>query len=109
MKSYLFLSFTFLKFWFFELPIGLIAFFASVNSYFMQLFALPLCIRTYFKPLKNEYRQGLVGFSRAMGIFVKTGLIITDLFLLIALLLIEIIVAVSFTLFPLISVWILFI
>jgi len=75
----------------------------------MQLFALPLCIRTYFKPLKNEYRQGLVGFSRAMGIFVKTGLIITDLFLLIALLLIEIIVAVSFTLFPLISVWILFI
>lgn len=98
------LPFTFLKFWFLEAPVEMIRFFASLNSYFMELFALPLCLRTFFKPLKNEYREGLIAFSRAMGIIVKSVLIFVDLLILISLLLIEIVIVLFFLAFPIITV-----
>ena len=59
----------FLKFWFIDAPRNLIAFFNSLNNAFLQLCSLPLLLKTYFKPWKNEYREGLVGFSIGMGIF----------------------------------------
>ena len=90
----------FLRFWFLDSPKGLIAFFASLNSAFMQLFSLPLLIKTFFKPWKNEYRKGLIGFSIAMGMFVKTFVIIVDVFLLFALLIFELIFMVSFVVWP---------
>jgi ATP-dependent Clp protease ATP-binding subunit ClpC len=80
----------FLKFWFWITPIELFGFFTSLNSAFLQLFSLPLLIKTYFKPWKNEYREGLVGFSIGMGIFIKTFVIIADIFLLLFLILFEI-------------------
>lgn len=70
----------------------------------MDLFALPLCFTTFFKPLKNEYREGLVGFSRAIGILVKTIIIFTDMFLLLLLLFIEFFVVISFLFFPVATV-----
>src|SRR5260370_225767 len=70
MKNYLLLPIIFLKFWYFDAPRSLIGFFASLNHAFFELFSLPLFLRTYFKPLKNEYRQGLVGFSIAMGLVI---------------------------------------
>jgi hypothetical protein len=97
-----------LKFWFIESPVALFKFFSSLNSAFFQLFSLPLLLRTYFQPLKNEYRQGLVGFSRAMGIFIKTFFIIADLLMLIILLTIEIVVFVGFIFFPIATVALLF-
>jgi hypothetical protein len=108
MKRYLFLPFDFLKFWFFDAPREIIAFFASLNQSFFQLFALPLFLRTFFKPLKNEYRPGLVGFSRGMGMFVKTFFIIADLIILIPLLALEVLTLVLFITFPILTVWILF-
>jgi hypothetical protein len=108
MKRYLFLPFDFLKFWFYEAPREIIGFFASLNKSFFELFALPLFIKTYFKPLKNEYRQGLVGFSRAMGIFIKTILIIVDLIILIPLLIFEVLTLLLFVTFPVLTIWILF-
>src|SRR6266480_7031602 len=98
--NYLFLPTLLLKFWFIESPVALFKFFVSLNSAFFQLFSLPLLLRTYFQPLKNEYRQGLVGFSRAMGIFIKTFFIIADLLMFIILLAIEIVIFVSFVSFP---------
>ena len=98
----------FLKFWFIESPVALLKFFASFNDAFFQLFSLPLLLRTYFKPLKNEYRPGLVGFSRAMGIVVKTFFIIADLAILVVILAIEIAVFVSFVMFPIATVALLF-
>ncbi|HSW48407.1 MAG TPA: hypothetical protein VLG67_05005, partial [Candidatus Saccharimonadales bacterium] len=68
----------------------------------------PLFLRTFFKPLKNEYRQGLVGFSRAMGMFIKSFFIIGDLLILIPLLAFEVLATVLFLAFPLMSVWLLF-
>ncbi len=93
----------FLRFWFLEAPKGLIAFFASVNSSFMSLFSLPVLVKTYFKPWKNEYRKGLVGFSIGMGIFVKTFVILADVILLIALILLEACFVIGFISWPIIS------
>ncbi len=72
------------------------------------MFALPLFLRTFFKPLKNEYRQGLVGFSRAMGMIIKTFFIIADVILLIPLLVFEIVVLVLFLAFPILTAGLLF-
>ncbi len=102
------LSFTFLKFWYIDAPRDMLVYFVSLNNYFIQLSALSLCIKTYFKPLKNEYREGLVGFSRAIGILVKTGLIIANIFIFLILILIEFVVIFSFLIFPIATVLILF-
>lgn len=107
--NYLAIPVLFLKFWFFESPVALFAFFMSVNRAFLQLFSLPLFVRTFFQPLKNEYRQGLVGFSRAMGMVVKTFFIIADLFLLMLLLIIEISIFAAYIMFPIATITLLFI
>jgi hypothetical protein len=106
--NYLNLFVMFLKFWFIESPTALFKFFVSLNSSFLQLFSLPLLLRTYFQPLKNEYRQGLVGFSRAMGMFIKTFFIITDVLILFLLLFIEITIFVAYVLFPIATIVLLF-
>lgn len=102
------LPFTFLKFWYTDAPREILGFLASFNIYFMELFALPLCLRTFFKPLKNEYREGLVGFSIAMGILFKTVLILIDLIILAFILIFECLVLLSFLVFPVITVLLLF-
>ena len=109
MNKYILLPVIFLKFWYIEAFFGMIAYFASFNSYFLQLFALPMCLRTFFQPIKNEYRQGLVGFSIGMGIFIKTGLIFADLVMLFFLLAVEFVVLGSFLIFPVVTILLLFI
>lgn len=98
----------FVRFWFLESPVSLFKFFMSLNSAFLQLFSLPLLLRTYFKPLKNEYRKGLVGFSIAMGIIIKSFFIIADLSLLLVLLLGETTIFVAYVLFPIATIVLLF-
>src|SRR3989344_6726523 len=90
----------FLKFWYLEAPIVLIRFFSSLNNSTLQLLSLPLLIKTYFKPWKNEYRKGLVVFSIAMGIFIKSFVIMADSILVIFLVFLEIIFFISFLLWP---------
>lgn len=87
----------------------IIGFFVSVNKAFFQLFSLPLLLRTFFQPIKNEYRQGLVGFSIGMGIAVKSMLIIANLFLLIPLVAIELFLLFAFLAFPFVTVGLLFV
>lgn len=57
-------------------------------------------LKTFFKPWKNEYREGLVRFSVFMGIAFKTLFIITDVFLFVLLLLFELTFFVAFLIFP---------
>lgn len=78
-----------LKFWYFEAPLNMLKFFASLNKAFFGVFSLPLMIRTFFRPWKNEYRQGLVGFSIVMGMVMKSLFIFADLLLFTGLLLVE--------------------
>lgn len=108
MISYLSLPLAFLKFWYREAPYGILGYFLSLNHAFLELFSLPLFLRTFFKPLKNEYRQGLVGFSRAMGIVVKSLFIIIDIILLSLLVIFELSVLAFFLIFPILTVWILY-
>lgn len=106
--NYTLLPITFLKFWFFDSPRALFNFFMSLNNAFFELFSLPLMLKTYFHPLKNEYRQGLIGFSRAMGIIVKTFLIIADVAIFTVMLVLEVSIFVSFVLFPIATIALLF-
>ncbi len=104
MNNSLSLPFIFLKFWYWEAPAEMFGYFASLNDYSMQLLSLPLCLKTYFQPLKNEYREGLVGFSRAMGMLIKTGLILADLVIFAALIILEGALILSFLIFPALTI-----
>lgn len=108
MNSYFLLPLLFLKFWFLDASIGMIGYFVSLNNAFLQLFSLPLFLKTFFQPLKSEYRQGLVGFSRAMGMLIKSVFIFVDLLLFLILLVGEGLVLVSFLAFPVLTVMLLF-
>lgn len=99
------LPFQFLRFWFVDSPNNLIIFFVSLNNAFLQLFSLPLLIKTYFKPWKNEYRQGLVGFSVGMGIFIKTLVILADIVLLLLLLLLEFLFVLGYISWPILTIF----
>ncbi len=106
MASFVFqLPLIFLKFWFWEAPREQIAFFSSLNSAFVQLFSLPLLLRTFFKPWKNEYREGLVGFSIGMGMFIKAIVIIVDVALLLLLISLEIIFIGFWLFWPIGTIW----
>ena len=106
--GFLALPLNFLVFWYFEAPKGIILYFLSLNKAFFTLFSLPLLIRTFFRPLKNEYRKGLVGFSIGMGIVVKSTLIFVDLLLLLILVFVELTLFVLFLLLPIGTIFILF-
>jgi hypothetical protein len=108
MSVYLSLPFDFIKFWFFEAPRDIFLYFLSLNNAFLQQFSLPLLLRTFFKPLKNEYREGLIWFSIAMGIFIKTWLILIDLAILLILILIEVSLIAIFIFWPLATIILLF-
>ena len=90
----------FLRFWFLEAPESLISFFASLNKALLELFSLPLLIKTFFKPWKNEYRKGLIGFSRGMGMFIKSFVILADLAIFVFFIFLEAIVFFAFILWP---------
>ena len=107
--QYLSLPGVFLRFWFIDALLGLTHFFASVNNAFFQLVSLPLLLKTFFRPLKNEYRQGLVGFSIGMGIVVKTCIIAVDLLIFLALLSFEAVFIIAFFSLPIATVLLLFV
>lgn len=98
---YLTLPLIFLKFWYLEAPFKIIKFFTSLNSSLLSLLSLPLLIKTFFRPWKNEYRKGLVLFSIAMGMFLKTFVIIADLVIFAFALVIEVVFFSFFLLWPL--------
>lgn len=108
MSAYLFLPFAFLKFWFIEAPVGMLAFFASLNKSLLHVLSLPILFSTFFKPLKNEYREGLVGFSIGMGMFVKTSLIFIDLLIFLAVFVFEMLALLGFILLPFLALVVLF-
>lgn len=99
----------FLTFWYLQAPQHIVLYFASLNKAFLQLFSLPLFVRTYFQPWKNEYREGLVGFSRGMGIFIKTIFIFVDTLLLCMLLALEALFLAFFLLWPVVTIAVLFV
>jgi hypothetical protein len=100
MRRILLLPLDILKFWYLEAPLNILRFFASLNKAFLGVVSLPLMLKTFFKPWKNEYREGLIGFSIFMGIVIKSLFILADLVLLAGLILTEIIVFTGFLIWP---------
>lgn len=98
----------FLYFWFIRAPIGLVRYFVQLNTAYFEVFSVFLLLKTFFKPLKNEYRKGLVGFSRGMGMVVKSMIILASLILFIPLLILEFILLIGFLLFPFVTIYLLF-
>lgn len=90
-----------LKFWYLEAPHLLLNFFVSLNKAFLVAFSLPLMLKTFFKPWKNEYREGLVRFSIFMGITIKSLFILADVVILTGLIVVEIVFFVGFLIWPL--------
>jgi len=109
MNFYLYLPILFLKFWFLDAPIRLIKYFASVNHATLQILSLTVLIKTFFKPLKNEYRKGLVLFSIVFGMIVKTSLIFVDLIMLSFVIFVEVSILVLFIACPFLTFYILII
>lgn len=108
MQSFLTLGFDFLFFWFIQAPKGLINYFSSFNTAFLKLFSFRQFVSTFFKPWKNEYRQGLVGFSIAMGIIIKSFMIIFDISLLVIFLIVECVLVLAFIAWPFATIVLLF-
>lgn len=100
--------FVFFRFWFYEAPKEQLSYFASVNHAFLQLFSLSLLIKTFFKPVKNEYRDGLVGFSIGMGMFLKSIFIPITLFFFFILLGFELLFMLAFFSSPVVAVLLFF-
>jgi hypothetical protein len=98
-----------LKFWYLEAPVKLIKYFLHLNKLFMHVFSLPLMFRTFFRPWKNEYRDGLVIFSIFMGMAFKTMFIAADLILFSFLLLFELVALIIFLAWPIIAIYFAFI
>lgn len=90
-----------LRFWYLEAPLNMLRFFASLNAAFFGVFSLLLMIKTFFKPWKNEYREGLVKFAIIMGMVMKSLFIIADLFLFAGLLICEVAIFLIFLALPL--------
>lgn len=97
-----------LSFWYKDAVIGILKFYRDFNQYIVRLLSLPLMLQTFFKPLKNEYRSGLVGFSIGMGIFIKSCLILVDLLILLFFITIEIGVLLLFLVAPFVPLSLLF-
>lgn len=79
---------------------GVVRFFVGIDKYLISLFSISLLLRTYFKPLKNEYRQGLVGFSRVAGIVVKSVLLSVSVSILSIALLAELLIVLVLIFLP---------
>src|ERR1035437_2282625 len=90
MQGILLFPVIFFKFWYLEAPLNMLRFFSSLNKAFFGVFSLLLMVKTFFRPWKNEYRDGLVGFSIIMGMIMKSLFIVADLFLFTGLLICEI-------------------
>lgn len=97
-----------LEFWYRDVLGGIISFFVSLNRYIASLFSLPLLLRTFFRPLKNEYRDGLIVFSIIFGMIVKSFLIMISIFVILIVLMLEVLVLLFVAALPVILTFMVF-
>lgn len=100
MIAFAYYPFYLFRFWYIDVLIGLVNFFGNFNKYLINLLSLNLLIKTFFKPLKNEYRQGLVLFSIIFGIVIKSFLISFLSVIFLVFLIVECLIIVALAVFP---------
>jgi hypothetical protein len=92
--------FEFITWWYTEATIVLYKTLVFIFFAVVHLFSFKLLFTTYFKPWKNEYRQGLVRTAIFIGAFIKTFLIIFDLVLFIVVIAAELFIFAFWLLLP---------
>ncbi len=76
----------------------------QIFTYTANLLSVPILLATFFKPLKNEYRDGLVIFSIGMGMIVKTALLLISTVILIAVIAVLIVINILVLFLPVIII-----
>jgi hypothetical protein len=89
-----------IAFWYTDVLGGALRVFAEFNNYTASLLSLPLILKTFFRPLKNEYREGLVVFSIVTGVVIKSFLLLISISIICVFLLIELIILFLLFLLP---------
>lgn len=105
MTALLFYPLFLMGFWYKDFSLGSIRLSLELLVYAFDLLSVPPLIKTFFKPLKNEYRQGLVMSSIFMGIVVKSILLSVSALFLACFALILIAVNLTILLLPGILIW----
>lgn len=100
MVAFLYYPFYLFLFWYKSILGSVLGFFIEFNRYTASLLSTPLLIKTFFRPLKNEYRQGLVVFSVVFGMVVKSFLIFITTLILLFLILVEVLVMILLVCIP---------
>lgn len=99
------LPINFLYWWFVGATFNLL----QILHYFLrasiQILGINSIFKTFFKPWKNEYREGLVRFARFMGMFFKSLFLLADLIFLALLVLVEFAIFAAWILIPFIVIW----
>lgn len=95
----------FLHWWWLEATFNLLSIMRYILSATFQFLGIKSIFKTFFKPWKNEYREGLVRFSVFMGMFLKFMLLICDTIFFAVVILAEFLILVAWFLFPFIVIW----
>jgi hypothetical protein len=94
--------------WFLEAPATLFKILKFIFLSFAHLFSFKELFATFFKPWKNEYREGLVKTAVFIGAFIKSILIIFDAVILSLLIALELIIFVGWIILPFLVVYTLY-
>ena len=108
MISFAYYPFFLIIFWYKDVIGSFYNFFIDCNRYVASLLSLSLLTRTFFKPLKNEYRDGLVIFSILFGIAIKSVLISVSLLIIFCILFVEFMVGIFLLALPLLLIALMF-
>lgn len=99
------LPFEFLHWWFVEATFNLFKILRFVLAAAFRFLGVSLIFKTFFKPWKNEYREGLTRFALFMGMFIKSIFLLFDLLFFSFLIFFEGAVLVLWLTFPLFVIW----
>lgn len=102
MLAFIYYPFYLITFWYKDVLGNLLSFFVDFNRYIASLLSFPLLVKTFFKPLKNEYRDGLVIFSIVFGICIKSVLVLVGLFTILVMLFVEVLVLFFLSVIPIV-------
>ena len=94
-------------FWYRDFLLGSIKTSYYVFIYIANLLSVPLLLHTFFKPLKSEYREGLVLFSVLVGIIIKSAVLLVAAVLLLISFIILLGINVGIILLPVFLIWLL--
>lgn len=99
------LPFEFLHWWWIEATFNLLSILRFLIAACYRFLGVSLIFKTFFKPWKNEYREGLSRFALFMGIFIKSTFLIFDLMFFSVLILVLGAVLLAWLAFPIFVIW----